>query len=157
MRPVVGIPVSLDARGRLRRGRATLFSDRAYARAVAACGGAPVLLPTDAPERAADVIAHVDALLLPGGDDFPPARARADYPDGVFELADPEQVAFDAALLRASLAAAMPTLGICYGMQLMALEAGGALHAHLPVDAPSEVAHGGSGAPPAVHAIAIEA
>lgn len=163
VRPAVGIPLCLDARGRWRRGRDYLYIDAAYARAVAAAGGAAIHLPLQhadglvSEEAAATLMARVDALLLPGGDDFPPEPGGGAYPDEVtFDVAEPGQVAFDRALLRAAIAARKPVLGICYGMQLMALEAGGALHHHLPIDVPGALEHGGASGT-THHALAIEA
>jgi putative glutamine amidotransferase len=154
VRPAIGIPLCLDARGRWRADRDYLYIDRAYARAVERAGGLPVLLPLQAPERAAELVARIDALLLPGGDDFAPERA---YPDEVvLDLAEPVQIAFDRALVAAARAAELPVLGICYGMQLLALEAGGALHHHVPTDVEGALDHGAGAAGTRDHAIEVE-
>lgn len=133
VQPWVGIPACLDDRGRWRQGSAYLYADLAYARAIEAAGGVPVVLPVQADAAAA--LARVDALLLPGGDDFPPPEGA--YPDTVhFDVAPLAQRRFDAALLEAALARELPVLGICYGAQLLALQHGGSLHYHLPSDVP---------------------
>jgi putative glutamine amidotransferase len=137
MAPRIGIPPSLDAAGRWRPGRRFHYLDAAYAEAVAEAGGVPVYLA--APGPAGAQIAAVDGLLLPGGPDFLPAGP---YPEGVaFAPAPDAQLAFDRALLAAARAAALPLLGVCYGMQLLALESGGALHHHLPLDLPGSLEH----------------
>ena len=138
MQPWVGIPACLDDRGRWRQGSAYLYADLAYARAIEAAGAVPVLLPVQ--EDADAALARVDALLLPGGDDFPPPEGA--YPDTVhFDVAPLAQRRFDDALLAAALARGLPVLGICYGAQLLALHHEGSLHYHLPSDLPRAENH----------------
>jgi putative glutamine amidotransferase len=135
--PTVGLPLCVDDQGRWKPGRTTHYADAAYARAIERAGGAAVYLPVQ-PDAAA-LVARIDALLVPGGDDFVPP---APYPAHVrFEPVPPPQLAFDAALVEAALARGIPLLGVCYGMQLLAVARGGALHYDLGVDVPGAVAH----------------
>jgi putative glutamine amidotransferase len=152
MRPRIGIPPSLDE-GRLRPGRRLHYVDSAYAEAVVEAGGAPVYLPQAG--AVTDALAAADGLLIPGGGDFPPPEGAA-YPESVrFALVPREQLDFDRALLAEARAREMPVLGVCYGMQLLALECGAGLLPHLPIDLPGAGEHRFAD-PAARHAVALE-
>ena len=137
MRPLIGIPPCLDDRGRWRTGRRYHYLDAAYAEALSAAGAVAVVVP---PQLEPEAIAEkLDGLLLPGGDDFPPDRA---YPaDVAFDPVPAEQRDFDTRVLDAALHRGLPVLGICYGMQLLALHRGGGLHYDLPTDLPHTSSH----------------
>jgi len=137
MPPLIGIPLCLDDRGRWRAGRTYQYIDHAYAEAIAAVGGTPVYLPLQSePDGLLD---RIDGLLLPGGDDLPPPQA---YPDSVrFEPVPLEQLAFDRKLLAGARGRGLPTLAICYGMQLLALDCGGRLVYDIPTDRPQAANH----------------
>ena len=135
--PTIGIPLCLDEQGRWKRGRTYHYIDAAYARAVEHAGGVPVYLPLSPDVRA--VAAKIDALLVPGGDDLLPPRP---YPVHVrFEPVPAPQLAFDRALLAAALAREIPVLGICYGMQLLALELGSELFYDIATDVAGAASH----------------
>jgi putative glutamine amidotransferase len=151
MRPLIGIPPCLDEQGRWRPEREYHYADAAYASAVEQAGGAPVYLPHQ--RDAAALVERIDGLLLPGGGDFAPDRR---YPASVsFDLVPERQLAFDRALLAAALERDRPVLGICYGMQLLAVHCGGALHFDLPTDVPGAGEHRLPD-PRARHAIRVE-
>jgi len=137
---VIGISVSIDPGERIRPGHEYLYVGRAYARAVEAAGGAPVLLPPElGPERAATLCA---GLVLSGGAQLPAALGAAGAPaDGELE----ERVGWDLALIEAARAHRKPLLGVCYGMQLLNLRLGGTLHADLRSAVGAAVDHGGAG------------
>jgi putative glutamine amidotransferase len=145
VRPLIGISLCLDERGRWRSGRDYLYADRAYGAALEAAGATPVHLATPTSLNigvSRSLVERLDGLLVPGGDDFPPDDPTS-YPSDVFELTPTAQIDFDRSLVDAALAAGKPLLGVCYGMQLLALCCGGTLHPHLPVDIGDAIAHGG--------------
>lgn len=103
-----------------------------YAAAVESAGGVPVLLPpVAAPGAAARVVARVDALVVSGGADVDPGRYGAE-PHARTAGWRPDRDAWELALLTAAEDVGMPVLGICRGMQLMAVHAGGTLDQHTP-------------------------
>jgi putative glutamine amidotransferase len=137
MRPLVGIPLCLDDRGRWRPGRDVQYLDRSYACAVEAAGGTPVYAAIQADAEA--LAGRIDGLLLPGGGDFPPPRP---YPDAVdFDLVSDIQREFDDRLLAGALKQRLPVLAICYGMQLLVIHRGGSLHFDVASDLPDALNH----------------
>lgn len=103
----------------------------AYADIVAACGGAPVLLPPAAPEYAATVLGRVDGLVVAGGADVDPA-AYGQSPHPSAGGWRPERDAWELALIDAAREREVPLLGVCRGMQLLAVAVEGTLEQHLP-------------------------
>lgn len=103
-----------------------------YATAVEETGGVPLLLPPVAQVESADaVLERLDALVISGGADIEPGRYGAEpHPRTAGWREDRD--AWELALLDAADAIALPVLGICRGMQLMAVHAGGHLHQHTP-------------------------
>jgi putative glutamine amidotransferase len=108
-----------------------------YFELVAAAGGRPLLLPPpsaaiDGPATgAAEVIAAIDGLVLTGGGDVDPG-AYGQPPDPTVAGVNPVRDGSERALLAAALAADMPVLAICRGLQVLNVELGGTLHQNLP-------------------------
>ncbi len=103
-----------------------------YAASVEAAGGVPLLLPPVAtPGAASRVVARIDALVVAGGADVDPSRYGAE-PHPRTAGWQPERDAWELALLAAADEADLPVLGICRGMQLMAVHGGGTLDQHTP-------------------------
>jgi putative glutamine amidotransferase len=101
-----------------------------YTRSVEAAGGIVVLLPPQA-EANAELVGRLDGLIITGGPDVDPARySQEQHPRTVRIRRDRD--AWEVALLEAAERHGLPTLGICRGMQLMAVRAGGALEQHVP-------------------------
>ena len=104
----------------------------AYAVAVEACGGVPVLLPPVTQLGAADtVVRRIDGLVISGGADVDPGRYGEDPHPRTAEWR-PDRDDWEHALIEAAGSVALPVLGVCRGMQLMAVHAGGSLDQHTP-------------------------
>ncbi len=137
--PVIGITVdnrdNTAASGRYE-------SSIAYSRCVAQAGGLPVLLPHE-PGLAKRYVLVCDGLVLTGGVD-PDTRAFGQPIHPQARVMDPKRQAFELALLAAcDHHPDKPVLGVCLGMQLMALRAGGQLHQYLPEVVRDPGAHAG--------------
>jgi putative glutamine amidotransferase len=126
-RPRIGLTLDGD------EGRGRYELRASYVEAVLAAGGLPILLP-HAPEAAAAYLALLDGLVVTGGAfDVPPelygeARRKECGPT------KPARTAFEKDLLEAALAARLPVLGVCGGMQLLNVVRGGTLHQDLVAD-----------------------
>lgn len=106
-----------------------------YADAIAAVGGVPMLLPPSAPDpylAAAAALNGVHGLLLSGGADIDPAQygEEARHPETGAPRTDRDE--WEIALVRDALARDMPVLGVCRGMQVLAVALGATLTQHLP-------------------------
>jgi len=149
-RPLIAVTGRRLAVGRVERWlEAAIASPAPYAEAVARAGGLGVVLAPEELDRSAAhaVLARFDGLLLTGGIDVDPARyGRSPAPETYG--CDPVTDTFEMALLEAALAAAVPTLAICRGLQLLNVNRGGTLHQHItgrPGLVPHGVPNGGGG------------
>jgi putative glutamine amidotransferase len=99
-------------------------------------GATVVLLP---PGQGPQALDRLDGLVLAGGADIDAARYDADP----HETADHPRVSRDESefdLYRYARGRDLPVLGICRGLQVMAIAHGGSLHQNLP-DLPSASTH----------------
>ncbi len=92
-------------------------------------GGTPVLLPPNADDLSA--LERVDGLLLVGGADIDPARYSA-TPGPHTDTPRTSRDASELALYKRARELNLPVLGICRGLQVMAVAHGGRLEQHLP-------------------------
>jgi putative glutamine amidotransferase len=121
-------------------GNPRTFVRLSYHRAIVAAGGWPVPL-APVVELIPAQLGAVDGVLFTGGDDpimeeFGVATHPAATP------LHPLRQRYELALLEAlDGRPAVPVLGVCLGMQLMALRAGGRLDQHLPESLPTAAEH----------------
>lgn len=115
-----------------------------YALAVWRAGGMPVILPPLV-EIIPEVLRQCDGFVLTGGDD-PRTEPFGEPTHPKAEPVHPVRQAFDTALLGALMhRPETPALGVCLGMQMMALVGGGKLNQHLPDTLPSAGEHWNNG------------
>lgn len=119
-----------------------------YVDAVLASGGLPVHLPFSVDP--AEVIARIDGLVLSGGADLDPATYNAD-PDPDLGSVEIDRDRFELALASQAIVTSLPTLGICRGIQVLNVAAGGSLIQHRPVHARYDSAPDAD-----VHAVSID-
>lgn len=155
MRPVVlvtadrRVPEGLHPGPRVRPRRPEAILLEAYVDAVRAAGGQPVALPPGEPDAVA-LLDRVDAVVLTGGAfDIHPSH----YGAGVaarLDRVDEGRTVAELALARACLDRDLPILGVCGGMQALAVAAGGTLIQDLPkpdADHPDRLDHEQPGDP----------
>ena len=114
-----------------------------YSRPLARHGAIPIVLPYAecAAEREA-LLAHVDGVILGVGRDIDPQRyGGVRHPSSTAH--SPLRDAAEIALARDALAARVPLLGICRGMQVINIARGGTLHPDHSVLAPPASDHPG--------------
>ena len=135
-RPVVGVTANYT------EGDAAL-RDRYYMQVVRA-GGVPVIIP---PVADKDVIIntldHIDALLLTGGGDHNPLWA-GQQPSPLLHGINATRDLPELLITQLAFNRQIPMLGICRGLQTLALALGGAVAQDislLPVDKPSVIKH----------------
>jgi len=132
-RPVIGICAALEQAKWSVWDQQAMLTPRGYVDAVHRAGGLALLLPPDPElERNPDeVLDHLDGLVLAGGADIDPDQYGAERHEKTIGTV-PERDTFEIALARRALERDIPMLGICRGMQLMNVAAGGTLNQHVP-------------------------
>ncbi len=109
--------VSLDAR----------FGDLVFA-----AGGLPLIIPpTDSPADLLPLLESLDAVILSGGPDLPPARYGAE-PHPATTCMEPRRATTDFHVIEFVEKRDLPLLAICLGVQEWNVSRGGTLHQHVP-------------------------
>jgi len=139
-RPVIGITADVSEP---KAGSVRMECSLAYCRAVVAAGGDPVVLPPMV-ELIPRQLEMCGGFVLTGGDD---PRMEM-FGMGTHAAAKPMHALrqeYEVSLLKAlEDRGSMPVLGVCLGMQLMALCAGGRLNQHMPDEVATAREHAGN-------------
>lgn len=134
-RPTIGIPaVFTTAAWGFWHAHAHLVADT-YVSAVWDAGGLPLILPPlggDDEAALGQVLGLVDGLLIVGGADLDPSRYGQEPHDLLEETSDVRD-GYEIPLIRDALTRDVPMLGVCRGIQVMNVAAGGTLHQDLAV------------------------
>jgi putative glutamine amidotransferase len=133
MPPFIGVTCTADGAGRPE-------VKPAYVAAVHGAAALPVPLPfVSSDDEAQALLERLDGIVFTGSDDLDSVLWNEPlHPRAV--LMHPARATSDLLLARAALARRLPALGICGGMQLLNVAAGGSLHQHLP-DRPGTLDH----------------
>ncbi|MEO7269150.1 MAG: gamma-glutamyl-gamma-aminobutyrate hydrolase family protein [Knoellia sp.] len=134
-RPVIGVTSYVEpvSRGPWAGQHSTVLP-HGYVEHLEHAGAIAVVLPPrlDADDAlVAGLLARLDGVIIAGGADVEPSRYAA-VPDSRIQSPRPDRDTFELAVARVTARTRQPLLGICRGMQVMAVEAGGALEQHLP-------------------------
>jgi putative glutamine amidotransferase len=133
--PVIGVSCYVEDvdRSPWRAQRSAVLPHR-YVEQLERAGAVVVVLPPrpDADDAlAAAVLERLDGLVIAGGADVQADRYDA-QPHATSQAPRPDRDEWELALARASAERDLPVLGICRGMQVMAVAAGATLDQHLP-------------------------
>src|SRR5438270_2670368 len=144
MRPVIGITPDVGETS-ARAGRPSMPRYElkiAYADAVLAAGGLPIVLPYSEDETAPkQAVELCDGLVITGGAfDIPPELYGKKAGDKLGPMKR-GRTAYEQRVLRAALDADLPVLAVCGGMQLLAVEAGGSLYQDIGDEVPGAFDH----------------
>jgi putative glutamine amidotransferase len=113
---------------------------RAYADAVIAAGGTPVLIPPELPAlNWRGLLARLDGVLFSGGGDIGIEYFNG-QPHETIEV-DVERDVIELPLLRAVVDEGKPFLGICRGLQVVNVALGGSLYTHIFDQHPNALDH----------------
>lgn len=139
-RPLIGIPAASLEPSPAPPARYFQFNGN-YPASLAASGALPVVIPLGLPEEAlADIFAQLDGLCLPGGVDVAPAE-YGEEPHPALGKVDAPRDRTELTLARWALAADLPILGICRGIQMLNVAAGGNLYQDLTAQLPGSLLH----------------
>jgi putative glutamine amidotransferase len=119
------------AEGGIMAGTKRQFVNDAYVQSVLAAGGVPILLPIINNQEAIEQqLVAIDGLMLSGGGDAQP-QLFGEEPVCELGTVIPERDCHELELIRLSLAADKPVLGICRGCQMINIALGGTIFQHL--------------------------
>jgi len=129
MKPLVGLGADIKGGSGDVEERSQLYCR--YHDAVYRAGGLPVVVPPlGCVEDVRAVVGRLDAVVLTGGADLDP-RSLGLAPHPAVTVVHPRRASFDLVLAQASVEAGVPVLGICLGMQVLNVVAGGTLFVHM--------------------------
>ena len=151
IKPLIGIGSDiLQVEG----ARDRAFAYLTYVDALRRAGAVAIVIPPQ-PENARELIAALDGVLLAGGYDCDPSL-YSEEPHPSIEVMDIRRQENDLAIARAARESGIPTLGVCLGMQMMNVAAGGSLVQDIASQLDTQIQHASEPANRARHDIRVE-
>lgn len=146
MRPVIG--VTSDCNMGTKGGSQTRFPHLGYClrpsyiNAVNEAGGLPLILPINSdPEGIKQLLTMIQGLVITGGGhDLDPCLYGEERAAFISELNE-ERTVFELAMAKGALEQGKPVLGICNGLQVINVAAGGTLHQDIPTQIKGSLPH----------------
>lgn len=137
-KPLIGITCNYDQQdgwgastGLIVSGQDGSYVASDYVYALEKAGATPVLIPQCADfESLKPLLELLDGVLVSGGHDVGPEHYNA-FPKGYCGKISPRRDAQDLAVARYALKSGLPLLGICRGVQILNVAAGGTLYQDL--------------------------
>lgn len=124
-----------------------------YVEAVRLAGGIPMLLPPVQTDLSA-MLEPLAGLVLIGGGDIDPSRYNGAEHPTIYNV-DLERDQFEFALCDLALSRHLPILGICRGLEVMAVISGGDMVPHIPDEFGTTIIHRAPEPPPARHSVEV--
>jgi putative glutamine amidotransferase len=136
-KPIIGIGSDVQ---HVEGSRDRAFTYLTYIDSLRRAGAVPVLIPPQ-PENAAELVEGLDGILLAGGEDCDPELYGQERHPAVTELMDKRRQSNDLTLAKVARERGIPTLGICLGLQMMNVAAGGTLVQDIDSAIDTEIQH----------------
>lgn len=135
VRPLIGVTVAHHAE------ELETFPRHYYVQSIRNAGGIPILIPPSADrQEAAAVLAKLDGIVLSGGGDISPVYLGEQPLPGIGRCF-PERDLGEILLAQRAMEKDLPLLGICRGIQVLAVAAGGRIYQDIPSQYPAALAH----------------
>ncbi len=138
-KPIIGINMAVSEREN--SSRVSLSAGDVYIDAVTEAGGIPVVLPPVSTDDAiAAYVDMVDGFVFVGGPDINPSRYGQE-PHETWNPIPERRETFDFMLMENALESGKPLLGVCLGMQELAVQTGGDMIQDIPSQTESDINH----------------
>jgi putative glutamine amidotransferase len=112
---------------------------------ISKAGGLPIILPSTG-EECEEYLAILDGIYFSGGIDINPMFFGEDPICGV-ESTNIERDRFEIELYKKAVRIDLPMLGVCRGMQVINIAAGGTIYQDLSAQLPNSICHNQDGSP----------